>query len=179
VGSQHHAPAALHPGKTRYPLYRRLGGPQGRSGRVRKISPPPGFDSSTVQPVASRCTDWAIWPLNIDVCWVQIIELFIVQFCPVHCYVICLRPKYPPQYNTVERPQPVSFPQWERPNLLILIEWIVLIYMFTAIGLTPGGSNNVHRTTQWHSTYIIRIYKHNNKSTCYTIKQKHTKHTTI
>ena len=27
------------PGKTRYPLYRRLGGVQGRSGRVRKISP--------------------------------------------------------------------------------------------------------------------------------------------
>jgi len=29
----------LPPGKTRYPLYRRLGGPQGRSGQVRKISP--------------------------------------------------------------------------------------------------------------------------------------------
>jgi hypothetical protein len=43
VGSQHHAPVALSPGKTRYPLYRRLGGPQGWSGRVRKISPPPGF----------------------------------------------------------------------------------------------------------------------------------------
>ena len=28
------------PGKTRYPLYRRLGGPQGRSGRVRKFLPP-------------------------------------------------------------------------------------------------------------------------------------------
>jgi hypothetical protein len=41
VGCQHHAPAALPPGKTRYPLYRRLGGPQGRSGRVRKIWPPP------------------------------------------------------------------------------------------------------------------------------------------
>ena len=27
-------------GKTRYPLYRRLGEPQGRSGHVRKISPP-------------------------------------------------------------------------------------------------------------------------------------------
>ena len=26
-------------GKTRYPLYRRLGGPQGRSGQVRKVSP--------------------------------------------------------------------------------------------------------------------------------------------
>jgi hypothetical protein len=41
-------------GKTRYPLYRRLGGPQCRSGQVRKISPPPGFDPRTFQPVASR-----------------------------------------------------------------------------------------------------------------------------
>ena len=60
VGGQHHTPAALPPEKTRYPLYRRLGWPQGRSGRVRKISPPPGFDRRTVQPVASRYTDWAI-----------------------------------------------------------------------------------------------------------------------
>jgi hypothetical protein len=44
-------------GKTRYPLYRRLGGPQGRYGQVRKISPPPGFDPRTVKPVASRYTD--------------------------------------------------------------------------------------------------------------------------
>jgi len=42
---------------TRYPLYRRLGGPQGRGGRVRKISPPLGFDPRTVQPVASRYSD--------------------------------------------------------------------------------------------------------------------------
>ena len=59
---QRHAPAALYPGKTRYPLYRRLGGPQGRSGQMRKIAPPPGFDPRTVQPVASRCTDWATLP---------------------------------------------------------------------------------------------------------------------
>ena len=33
-------PGRFTPGKqTRYPLYRRLGGPKGRSGRVRKISP--------------------------------------------------------------------------------------------------------------------------------------------
>ena len=37
------ASAPLPPGKTRYPLYRRLGGPQGRSGQVRKISPPTGI----------------------------------------------------------------------------------------------------------------------------------------
>jgi len=54
VGGQRHAPAALPPGKTRYPLYRRLSGPQGRSGEVRKISPPTGFDPRTVRPVASR-----------------------------------------------------------------------------------------------------------------------------
>jgi hypothetical protein len=44
-------------GKTRYPLYRRLGGPQGRSGQVRKIWPLLGFDP---QRVASRYTNWAI-----------------------------------------------------------------------------------------------------------------------
>jgi hypothetical protein len=64
VGGQRHVPAALPPEMTRYPLYRRLGGPQGRSWRVRKISPPQGFDPWTVQPVASRYTDWAIQTLS-------------------------------------------------------------------------------------------------------------------
>jgi len=39
-GSKSRPGRSLPPGKTRYPLYRRLGGPQGRSGQVRKISPP-------------------------------------------------------------------------------------------------------------------------------------------
>jgi hypothetical protein len=60
VGGQRHAPAALPPGMTRYPLYRGLGGPQGQSGRLQKISIPPGFDPRTVQPVASRYTDYVI-----------------------------------------------------------------------------------------------------------------------
>ena len=60
VGGQPHAPAALPPVKTRSALYRRLGGPQGRSGRMWKISPSPGLDPRTIQPVASRYTDWAI-----------------------------------------------------------------------------------------------------------------------
>ena len=60
MGGQRHAPAALPPGKTRYSLYRRLGRPQGRSGRVWKISPPPEFGPLTVQPLASHYTDWAI-----------------------------------------------------------------------------------------------------------------------
>ena len=45
---------------TRYPLYRRLGGPQSLSGEERKISLPLGLDAPTVQPVTSRNTDYAI-----------------------------------------------------------------------------------------------------------------------
>jgi len=48
---------------TRYPSYRRLGGPQGQSGRVQRISPPPGFDPQTVQHVASYYTYCAILAL--------------------------------------------------------------------------------------------------------------------
>ena len=49
--------SAAHPGRslppenTRYPLYRRLGGPQGRSGRAENLVPT-GIRSRTVQPVA-------------------------------------------------------------------------------------------------------------------------------
>ena len=43
-----HLPA----GKTRYPFYRRLGGPQGRSGRAGNLVPN-GIRSQTVQPVVS------------------------------------------------------------------------------------------------------------------------------
>ena len=51
----------LPPGKTRYPLYRRLGGPQGRSGRAENITPM-WFHPRTIQPIVSRYTDWATWP---------------------------------------------------------------------------------------------------------------------
>ena len=64
VGSQRYDPAALSPGKNRYTLYRRLGGPQGRSGRVRNISSPPEFDPRTVQTIASGYSDCAI-PANV------------------------------------------------------------------------------------------------------------------
>jgi len=59
VVGQRHAPAALSPGKNRYPLCRRLVGPQGRSGQVRNISSPPAFDPRSVQPIVSGYTDCA------------------------------------------------------------------------------------------------------------------------
>jgi len=63
VVGQGHAPAALPPGKTRYPLYKRVGRPQDRSGEVKKISLQQGFfffDPRTVQSVASRYTDYVV-----------------------------------------------------------------------------------------------------------------------
>ena len=69
-------PRPLYPrGKTRYPLYRRLGGPQGRlSGRVQKISPPPGFDPLTVRWLASTFQDCTQIPYELDdlQIWVQL-----------------------------------------------------------------------------------------------------------
>ena len=62
VRGQRHAPAALYPpGKTRYLLYRRLGGPQGRSGQVRKISPPTGI-RSTDRPARSQSLHLLSYP---------------------------------------------------------------------------------------------------------------------
>jgi len=54
----------LHPGKTRYPFYRRLGGPQGRSGRAENLVPT-GILSRAAQPVVSRYTDRATRPTKI------------------------------------------------------------------------------------------------------------------
>jgi hypothetical protein len=44
-GSASRPSRSLPSGKTQYPLYRRLIGPQGRSGEVRKIPPPTGIRS--------------------------------------------------------------------------------------------------------------------------------------
>jgi len=46
--------------ETHYPLYRRLSGPQGQYGHVRKISSQLGFDSRTIEPIVNRYTDCAV-----------------------------------------------------------------------------------------------------------------------
>ena len=62
----------LPPVKTRYPLYRRLGGPQGRSVRAENLVPT-GIRSRTVQPVVSRYTDWATRPTLHSLLWLKLI----------------------------------------------------------------------------------------------------------
>jgi len=67
----------LPPGKTRYPLYRRLGGPQGRSGRAKNLVPT-GIRSRTVQPVVSRYTELqgavALWKNSTS----EVLRVFVV-----------------------------------------------------------------------------------------------------
>jgi hypothetical protein len=60
VGSQRHAQLALPPGKTRYPLCRRLGWSEWWPGFLRKVLSPPEFDPQTVQPVARYYTAYVI-----------------------------------------------------------------------------------------------------------------------
>jgi hypothetical protein len=66
--------------ETRYPLYRKLGEPQGPSGRMRKVSPLLGFDPRTVHPVSSFYTDWAIPVIIIIIIFIIIIRLIICVY---------------------------------------------------------------------------------------------------
>jgi hypothetical protein len=38
------------------------------------------------------------------------------QFPILHCYLVLLRPKYPPQHPILEHPQPMFLPQCDRPG---------------------------------------------------------------
>ena len=53
----------LPPGKTRYPFYRRLGGPRGESGREENLVPT-GIRSRTVQPVVSQSLYRLSYPVH-------------------------------------------------------------------------------------------------------------------
>ena len=65
-GQQHAAGRNFPPGEKRYIFYRRLGGPQGRSGRTENLVPN-GNRFRTVQPVVSHYTDLVIRPVYIYV----------------------------------------------------------------------------------------------------------------
>jgi hypothetical protein len=88
--------------ETRYPLYRRLGGPEGQSGQVQKISPPLGFDPWTLQPVATIHTNYTIPALPKETIVTEILLQYIrnsQNFCNSQflsllsvvaiCWIIC------------------------------------------------------------------------------------------
>jgi len=86
---------SLPPGKTWYPLYMRLGGPRGRSGQVRKISLPPGFDDRSVQPVVAIPTTLLspIYAVSSSLISVWPLQFRIPESLPtkvVNCVVLCI-----------------------------------------------------------------------------------------
>ena len=89
MGSASRPGRSLPQGKTQYPLYRRLGGPQGRSGQVLKISPPLGFDPRTVLPVTSRYTNYATRPTFKSVLKLKYFNPLNAELNPI-CYLLAL-----------------------------------------------------------------------------------------
>jgi hypothetical protein len=96
MGGQRHASVPLPPGKTRYPLWRKLGGPRGRSGRMREISPPPRIDPRTVHSVASRYTDWAI-PAHTNHPAVLVFKQPVITYQISRCCILKTLPLWKPQ----------------------------------------------------------------------------------
>ena len=69
-------PGRFTPGKD---PYKRMCGPQSRSGRVRIIPPPTGFDPRTVQPGASSYIDWDIPVIIfIFICMAKYIYIYLI-----------------------------------------------------------------------------------------------------
>ena len=64
VGGQHHAPAAFIPRKDPVPIVQEAGWATGPVWTGAENLAPPAFDPRTVQPVASRYTDYAVLAPN-------------------------------------------------------------------------------------------------------------------
>jgi hypothetical protein len=109
VGDQRHTPAALPPGMTRYQFYRRLSGPQGRSGRLRKALEVGGrFVVSLMHPWEDPSTRFGTSVIGDWVGCVLVTEKIASLYrnsnhgtttthgrnacCPVQAYVLAIRP---------------------------------------------------------------------------------------
>jgi hypothetical protein len=103
VGGQRHDPVNLPPGKIRYPMYRRLGGPQSRSGQVRKISPPIGIRSPD-RPASNTSLYRLRYPdsrlLDIYINLSSFPSVFSTKF---KCTNACFTLRYPEPYPRVEQ----------------------------------------------------------------------------
>jgi len=78
------------PGKDPVPNVQETGWAPGQSGQVRKISPPRGLDPRTIQPAASRYTDYATWPTFWSVTLLYWVSSY---WCLKGCNALMLRVK--------------------------------------------------------------------------------------
>jgi hypothetical protein len=148
VGGQRQAPAALPPGKTLYSLYRRLCGPQDRSGRVWKISPPPGFDTQTVQHIIFSSTH----------------ELTFTQVKPNY-RINKGQPRVPilSQINLVLPPRP--------PNSLFIINLDVHFPLHKILIFCCMDHHTRATVTYWICNFIFGAYRHVCLDQTFTLKR--------
>jgi len=109
-------------GKTRYPLYRRLGGHQGRSGREENLVPT-GIRPRTVQPVVSRYTNWATRP-----------TLYIYIY--IYIYI-------KPRYNATVYSSPYSTTYWRWRDIEIFLIWNFSSQSLVVVRSYPGAFQDV------------------------------------
>ena len=142
----------LSPWKTRYPSYGSLGRPQCWSGWGQKISPPPGFDPRTVQPVASRYTDWAILVHGFCEFWSfcnGVIKYSVLLGCDVQCCVSTAWSLWGMCYLNLQQLEPLdSVMQRHIPehwnHLWILSALYTLFFICYKILVQAGLLFNVH-----------------------------------
>jgi hypothetical protein len=158
-GSASHSNPSLPPGTTRYRLYRRLCGPVGRSGQVRKISPPPGFDPLTVQPVDSRYINYATRP----VLTVRIIQQNVVISLSVCCNTATIwdvgvgRRGYWTMYDVTIRSLRVTIVNMEEKIVLNILKSSVFFPYLS-------GMKTTFYITSWHLV-LSYLFTHTGCST--------------
>jgi hypothetical protein len=164
-GSASRPGRSLTSGKTRVPLYRRLGGPQGRSGQVWKISPPPGFDPRTVQPVASRYTPLRYPAHNTPLRTVSILSSFPRRGLQIRPFLSGL----PTKVLDAMRTSSSSPLQLDRPNniqrklqiLVLLVTLMSVLHsfpyhsLFPSLPSTPPSSPLAVTLSMLHSEFTL------------------------
>ena len=175
VGDQCHAPATLPLGKTWYPLYRRLGGPQNQSGWVWKILPPPphwdtipGSSSYwvTIPTTLFRPTSWYKrfkFHHDINCCNYD-------SPCAVHKVLLTLQQSVQQclLFSRACLPhQPSSVPAWSRDNVAMTSHLLDRFYLeeWAESWQTPLSHSQVVSEIQWKFAYFVKsnetfIYLH-------------------
>ena len=157
VGGQHHDPAVLPPGKTRYPMYMRVGGTRSRSGQVRKTSSQRDSICRPSSPLASRYTDCAI-PTPVSVKQNHMLYTIITQLIssfPAYDWPMAFTPSWKTmQWNPSWATLIQSLFSYSTSVRSILTNIIPSIPMFSRLPLFfPVSTNTFPRYSRRASNY--------------------------
>jgi len=140
VRGQPHAPTALYPRER--PGSHCTGGWVGRRARLDrcgKSRPPQGFDPRTIQPVASRYTDWATRPTSLFV-------TYYYYYYYYHTIVYIIITSWSMQTNLQKT---VCVPSYHRKTLTTIQRWIFREWRF------PGIVQQHYWSFSWGITFLV------------------------